>query len=170
MDGQTDDFIDGIWSAINAENMAAKAWADCFSRYADLRSDEYRQIVFVVVLLFARRPNECTPSTIQRIISNRDMLDQKTVAARVQRLVDCKLFEITPHPADKRKKLIRPTTRLLEPLKRYSTLTLSIAHELLKQASAAGITPENIDPYFKFNLLEYLSALNTDEIALPERK
>ncbi len=160
MDTQRSDLIRGIWAAFNFENMAADAWADCFDGFPDLRSDEYRKIVFIVVLLAVERPNDCTHSTVQKIVSRREMLDEKTVATRVRRLIDSKLFEVVAHAGDKRKRLIRPTSRLLEPLKRYSALTLNIANEIARQASAAGISHSDIDPHFRFNLLEVLDRLD----------
>ncbi|WP_027554443.1 MarR family winged helix-turn-helix transcriptional regulator [Bradyrhizobium sp. Cp5.3] len=172
MDSQRSDLVRGIWAAFNFEKMAADAWADCFQGFTDLRSDEYRKIVFIVVLLAVERPHECTPSTVQKIISRRDMLDEKTVATRVKRLIDCKLFEVVPHSKDKRKRVIRPTAKLLEPLKQYSQLTLDIANEIVRQAIAAGIPRTDIDPEFRFNLLDHLDGFESpspvsDQVQVP---
>lgn len=162
MDSQLSDLVRGIWAAFNFEKMTSDAWADCFQGFPDLRSDEYRKIVFIVLLLAVERPQDCTPSIVQKIISRRDMLDEKTVATRVKRLIDCKLLEMVPHSEDRRKRLIRPTGKLLAPLKQYSQLTLDIANEIVRQASAAGVSHTDIDPDFRFNLLDFL-----DDVELP---
>jgi DNA-binding MarR family transcriptional regulator len=156
MDNQQADIVNGIWAAFNYEKMSADAWANCFQRLPDLNSDEYRKIIFIVLLLYIERPNDCTPTVVQNIISRRDLLDPKTVATRIRRLIDCKLFEVAPHSSDKRKRLIRPTAKLIEPLKRYSAMTLGIAKEITNQASTAGIAHPIVNPQLRFNLLEYL--------------
>jgi DNA-binding MarR family transcriptional regulator len=172
MDNQQTDIVNGIWAAFNYETMSADAWSDCFQGFPDLNSDEYRKIVFIVVLLSIQRPNDCTPTVVQNIVSRRHLLDPKTVATRVKRLIDSKLFEIVPHSRDKRKRLIHPTAKLIEPLKRYSAMTLDIANEIARQASAAGISHPVVNPQLRFNLLEYLdrfefqhSGLNSDQLA-----
>ncbi|MGM4902812.1 hypothetical protein AB8B21_28155 [Tardiphaga sp. 866_E4_N2_1] len=148
-----DDLIKAIWAAVNWETMGSLAWDQCFRSVPDLRSAHYRQIVFIVVLLSSQR-GDCTLSTIQRLVARRDLLDPKTVALRVERLIDAKLLERIDHPSDKRKQVIRPTVALLGPLRRYSELTLDIAAEMTRPYSDPS--DSEFDADLRFDLRDFL--------------
>lgn len=155
MGSERNKLIQEIWAALNWETMSSRAWAKCFAGFQDLKSDDYRQIALLVSLWSSIHPNECTLAKIQRTISQRDLLDQKTIATRVQRLIDCKLLETTPHPTDRRKKLIRPTRALRDPLSVYSEMTKNIAAKINDQSTRSAIARQ-LDDDINFNILDYL--------------
>jgi DNA-binding MarR family transcriptional regulator len=169
MDDASSSIAQEIWAAVNAESMNSSAWGACFRDFPDLRYEKYKQLIFFVVVLSVRRPHECTMSTIQRVLSQRDLLDQKTISVRVETLIDCQLLARTDHPTDKRKQLIHPTKRLLTPLREYSQLVHDIAAEILSQAPLSAVV-RPLDDARRFNLLDYLREASVSPPAVQANK
>lgn len=169
MGPNSDNLIEDNWPSVNWETMHSQAWERCFGSIPDFKSDHFRQIIFVILTLSSRRRNDCTLATILRIVSKRDLLDQKTVASRVERLIDNKLLERVKHPTDKRKQLILPTETLCARLKNYSNLVLKIAHEIVRQTPSV-ILVDTIDLDLRFDLRDSLDCNNVASSELTGEK
>jgi DNA-binding MarR family transcriptional regulator len=162
------DLVSAVWAAINLETMISRAWSDCFPKYPDLKFDEYRQIVLLVLLYAALHPMECTPSRVQKIISDNFLLDHKTVQARIQRLVDDKFLVVQSHPEDRRKKLIQPTDKLLVAFARFNGIILQIVLKMRAQMATAGKfeNVNELDSHLHFNIFDYFKSESDDTEAL----
>jgi DNA-binding MarR family transcriptional regulator len=154
--GQDLDLSSKIWAAINLETMKSRAWAYCFPNDPDLKFDEYRQVIFVVMFINAVQPGKCILSRVQKKIANAYNLDAKTVLTKIQRLVDDKFFEIQPHPEDKRMKCVRPTQKLVEAFEQYNTLVQKIVNELQKQMKSFRQIEDRLEleQLLRFNILD----------------
>jgi DNA-binding MarR family transcriptional regulator len=157
------ELIPRFWAAINLETMVSRAWSDCFPKCPDVRFDEYRQIVLLVLSYNAKQPMACTPSNVHKVICDNCLLDHKTVRARIQRLVDEKLFVLQPHPIDGRKKLIRPTAKLLEGIDKYNSMVTKIAGKIHSRTFTLkiGNVPE-LEEHLHFDIWDHVESKPDD--------
>lgn len=148
------DRIARISRGVNFETMRSQAWECCFGKFQDLRSEDYQNLIVVLLVRSARQDQNCTISVIQRIFVKKEMLDQKTVAGRVQRLIDLKLFRKVRHPVDRRKWLIEPTEELLDLFEEYGRLARGIAGQLATQFPTEVVLGSQI----QYNLMAQISS------------
>ncbi len=122
-----------VWPAINMETMLSRAWSDCFRGSRDLKGEQYRQIVNVVIFQNACGEEICTLGQLRKTIADAFSVDVKTVTHRIQRLESEEYLQISDHPKDRRKKLVRPTEKLVLAFERYSNHLVDIALEFRSQ-------------------------------------
>jgi DNA-binding MarR family transcriptional regulator len=150
------ELIQKAWAAINLEIMTSRAWALCFANEPDLKFNEYREIIFVVMLLNAVQPDGCILSCVQKKITNAYNLDSKTVTTKILRLVDDGFFIIEAHPKDRRKKCIRPTHKLIRLFDKYNQIVPSIVNEIRTQMTLIGTATSTLElePILRFNITD----------------
>lgn len=122
------------WAAINLHNMTSRAWSHYFAARG-LKSEDYRQLIDIIMAHAVLNLENCTPTRIAKIASTSFQLNEKTVMRRIDRLIDVGLLEETPHPIDRRKKILAPTKILRESYKGFNERVISISCLVADQAA-----------------------------------
>lgn len=154
------ELLKNSWVAINLETMLSLSWAESFRSYHDLKFDEYKQIVYTVIAQCACYPQSCTLSHIQKTIANAYSIDQKTVATRIQRLVDENFLRVVAHPTDRRKKLVEPTDKLIVLFGKFSERAKSIVNHVHQQITTNPLSGaiQSLESDLYFDVLKEVDA------------
>lgn len=154
------------WVAINLETMVSRAWSECFSEHPELKTDAFKQVIYVVIFHNICNASDCTPTRIAKVVANSFALNEKTVAARISRLIDVKLLELTPHAKDGRKKILRPTKKLTSCFGPFNEFIIGIVCALGEQIALhpnSFLEIQELKKSLKFNILDHV--VSEEELA-----
>jgi|SRR5579862_4082364 len=145
-----------VWPAVNMETMLARAWSESFKNSRSLKFEDYRQIVNVVMMQNAFGDEICILGQLTKMIAGGFKIDPKTVTDRICSLKLEGYLEISVHPNDGRKKLVKPTEKLVEAFKRYSAYLVDIQQEFGSQLNRLDRPQISIDrnPNLYFDLIK----------------
>ena len=146
---------EAIWPAINIEMMQSRAWSICFT--GEFRHDHYRQIVHDVFFRAATSV-PCVLGELRREVADAFQIDEKTVAARIEKMEKGGLLHISDDLNDRRKRLVSPSDKLIAEYTRYSDLLVDLHMQFHIQLHK-GDRPRRVqksERTFNFDLLDHV--------------